>query len=540
MNNPFEYEPSAAMQEAQKRLIAHIESLCKADAAFGEEVVKGKMFGILLTSQRELYAFSGQIGGRFDWPGFVPAVFDYLDEDGYFKVHEREISAINHKISELESSSELFTLRQEYDTLKTESEKDIEAYRLKMKAAKLERDLIRGKGLTDDVSLIRESQFMKAELHRKKLSWNEQLEDLSSKINGFIGTINSLKLQRQQKSDALQRWLFEQFVFNGPHGSREKNLVEIFHEYNISHNLLTSLYERSQGRDFLPPSGAGECCEPKLLHFAAQNNLQPVEIGMFWWGESPKQEVRHHLQFYPACNGKCRPILEFMGFLPDNEPRAVTTELEEVYSDDSFIVVNKPSGMLSVPGRSEKPSVFSLLKAKYPDCEELQMVHRLDMDTSGLLVVAKTKEAHKYLQRQFAEHTIRKEYAALLSEPLNKENGTITLPLRPDFDDRPRQIVDKINGKEAVTEFFLVENRLKKEEFAVKLVPLTGRTHQLRVHCAHKEGLGNPIKGDRLYGQKSDRLYLHAEYLEFTHPSTGERVKFRQEPEWNMTKNHNK
>lgn len=540
MNNPFEYEPSATMLEAQKRLIAHIESLCKADAAFGEEVGKGKMFGILLTSQRELYAFSGQIGGRFDWPGFVPAVFDYLDEDGYFKVHEREISAINHKISELESSSELFTLRQEYDTLKTESEKDVEAYRLKMKAAKLERDLIRGKGLTDDVFLIRESQFMKAEMHRKKLYWNNQLETLSSKINGFIGTINSLKLQRQQKSDALQRWLFEQFVFNGPHGSREKNLVEIFHDYNISHNLLTSLYERSQGRDFLPPSGAGECCEPKLLHFATQNNLQPIEIGMFWWGESPKQEVRHHLQFYPACNGKCRPILEFMGFLPDNELRTVTTELQEIYSDASFIVVNKPSGMLSVPGRSEKPSVFSLLKAKYPDCEELQMVHRLDMDTSGLLVVAKTKEAHKHLQRQFAEHTIRKEYQALLSKPISKENGTITLPLRPDFDDRPRQIVDKINGKEAVTEFFLKENRLKEEIFAVKLVPLTGRTHQLRVHCAHKEGLGNPIKGDRLYGQKSDRLYLHAEYLEFTHPTTGERVKFCQEPEWNMTKHHNK
>lgn len=543
MNNPFDYEPSAEMLRAQTQLIAHIESLCKSNSAFAEEVAKGKMFGIMLVSApasvfcpsakdpraeesgadiihggRCLWAFSGQICGSFDWPGFVPAVFDYLDEDGYFKIHEREISAINHKIDELENSEELRKLKEQYSSLRNESETDIEHYRQLMKAAKLERDLIRGKGVTDDLKLIHESQFMRAEFHRKKLFWKEKIEQKSAKIDGFIGEIRLLKLQRQQKSDALQRWLFEQFVFsNSKDKSEKRNLLEIFETYNRENNLLGTRRESN-----IPPSGAGECCEPKLLHFAVENGLEPLEMGMFWWGESPKQEVRHHLQFYPACNGKCRPILESLLLMDETrEAESQSKTVKKVFSDDYIIVVDKPSGMLSVPGRSEKPSVFSILKAENPDCKELQMVHRLDMDTSGLLVVAKTKSVHKDLQRQFANHTIRKEYLAVLSRPLDKRNGIISLPLRPDYNDRPRQIVDIENGKEAVTEFITSD-----ETRTVRLFPQTGRTHQLRVHCAHKDGLDNPIKGDRLYGQKADRLYLHAATLEFTHPVTGERMKF--------------
>lgn len=539
MNNPFDYEPSAEMLKAQERLIAHIKSLCNDNPAFAEEIAKGKMFGILLYKEKTndccnkkgelqdacnhggwLWAFSGQIGGRFLWPDFVPAVFDYLDEDGYFKTHEREISAINHKISELETSDELRKLQEEYSRLEAEGEADIEHYRQLMKAAKFERDLIRGKGLSDDAQLIRESQYMKAEFHRKKLHWKEKKELSDAKINGLIGEIRLLKLQRQQKSDALQRWLFEQFVFSNPNDKTEKhNLIEIFETYYRRYNLMGG---RVQG-NMIPPSGAGECCEPKLLHYAMEHDLEPLEMGMFWWGESPKQEIRHHLQFYPACNGKCRPILESL-LLMDTRQEAIAKAdaLKEIFSDDYVIVVDKPAGMLSVPGRSEKPSVFSILKARYPDCEELQMVHRLDMDTSGLIVVAKTREVHKNLQRQFSEHTIKKEYQAVLSEPLKNKGGVISLPLRPDFDDRPRQVVDHENGKEAVTEYLATD-----EPRTVRLFPQTGRTHQLRVHCAHKEGLANPIKGDRLYGQKADRLYLHAAYLEFTHPVTGKRMGFK-------------
>jgi len=533
MNNPFDYEPSSEMLAAQQQLVAHIESLCNENPVFKEEVSKGKMFGILRThipgkvEEGLLFAFSGQIGGSFTWPGFVPPVFDYLDEKGYFKVHEREISAINQHIDELELSAELKSLEKEYVRIKAESEEDIEKYRLKMKAAKLERDLIRGKGLTNEASLIRESQFMKAEMHRKKIFWNDQLEGLSAKINAFNGEIRSLKLQRQHKSDALQRWLFEQFVFTIPHTSEKKNLLEIFETYYQENSLS---FPKGRVGIGLPPSGSGECCEPKLLYYAIENNLEPIEMGMFWWGESPKQEIRHHLQFYPACNGKCKAILT--GLLPappKGECLMHKEGLGEVFSDDSIIVVNKPAGMLSVPGRSEKPSVFSLLKERFADCKELQMVHRLDMDTSGLLVVAKTKEAHKNLQRQFAEHTIKKEYLAVLSRPLDKEEGVISLPLRPDFDDRPRQIVDHENGKEAITAY-------KGNGKLVRLFPQTGRTHQLRVHCAHKEGLDNPIKGDRLYGQKADRLFLHAAYLEFTHPKTQERMKFRVEVKKYRTK----
>ena len=545
MNNPFDYEPSGLMLEAQQQLIAHIQELCKSNDAFKTEVEKGKMFGILRVEQSGentpadgeknemlLYAFSGQIGGRFNWPGFVPAVFDYLDEDGYFKVHEREISAMNRQIKELESAPELLAAKEEFAKLTVESEKDIEDYRLRMKAAKLERDLIRGKGLTDENMLIRESQFMKAELHRKKMFWREQLNASKTRVNELIAEIRSLKLRRQHKSDALQRWLFAQFVFTNPQKAQEKrNLLEIFEKYNHDNNLQRNQLPES----LIPPSGSGECCEPKLLHYAIENDLKPLEIGMFWWGESPKQEIRHHLQFYPACNGKCKPILETMACFwhsAEEENTPYDEDLEVIYEDDSLMVVNKPSGMLSVPGRSRKPSVLSLLRTKYPDYKDLQMVHRLDMDTSGLLVVAKTKEAHKHLQRQFAEHTIKKEYTAILSHPLDKEEGTISLPLRPDYEDRPRQIVDHINGKQAITKFRIEEYRSHHEgETAVRLYPLTGRTHQLRVHCAHKEGLGNPIKGDRLYGKKAERLFLHAEYLEFTHPETGKRWGFRVKSE---------
>lgn len=565
MNNPFDYTPSEQMLQAQQTLINHIESLRTAYPEFRKEVDKGKMFGILLTDINNphnlqnislspsrgslslgegggrglLFAFSGQIADRYDWDGFVPPVFDYLAPDGYFKTHEAEITNINKKVYELEHAPERQRLTDDYHALKTEAEADIESYRIKMKAAKTERDLLRSSGYANDATLTKESQFMKAELHRRKLHWRELLEQFESKINDYEAEIRHLKLQRQHKSDALQRWLFQQFVFTNQQGE-QRSLMDLSYPMTM------------------PPSGSGECCEPKLLNYAFTNNLQPIEMGMFWWGESPCQEIRHHLQFYPACSGKCKPILEFLTSPPsplspqrggvntlegENENlcnlRNSLIKLETVFEDESIIVVNKPAGLLSVPGKSNAPSVFSILKAQHPELPELQMVHRLDMDTSGLLVVAKTKSAHKHLQRQFAEHTIYKEYIAVLengksnveSRATNAPSfgggwGEVSLPLRPDYEDRPRQLVDHAHGHVALTRYeFLDDN-------TVKLIPETGRTHQLRVHCAHREGLGRPIKGDRLYGTKSDRLYLHAATLEFTHPKNCERLSFHADPEF--------
>ncbi len=513
MNNPFDYEPSAQMQEAQQLLCKRIEALCQKDNLFKDEVSKGKMFGVLLVKAPKpttLYAFSGQICGKFCFDGFVPPVFDYLDESGYFKTHENEITNINKRIAELERSTELEHAKREYALLIQKSENDINNYKELMKAAKAERDLIRGKGLANNTELTKESQFMKAELHRKKLYWRTKISDAEAKINGFIGDIKFLKLQRQRKSDTLQHWLFSNFIFTNYKGET-KSLLDIYNN-------------NKQGAGSYPPSGSGECCEPKLLNYAFTHDLIPEEIGMFWWGDSPKGEVRHHRQFYPACNGKCKTILKFM-LQTDNSPFHKDTEakLNVIFEDEYIIVVNKPSGMLSVPGTTEKPSVFSILSEKYPS-GSLQMVHRLDMDTSGIMVVAKTSSAHKILQRQFAERETRKVYIAVLEKPIEGE-GIIELRLRPDFEDRPRQVVDHTNGKEAITQYRAVGGK------KIELIPHSGRTHQLRVHCAHKKGLDNPIKGDRLYGKKADRLYLHAKILEFNHPATGERLKFEALPQ---------
>lgn len=556
MNNPFDYTPSKRMLLEQQLLVAHIESMCHRDSAFREDAERGKMFGILIAERRKesglltqgkmpsseelvLWAFSGQIGGRFQWDGFVPAVFDYLDETGYFKVHEREISAMNREIADMENSTKLMEARENLTKVEAEAEADITAYKQKIKEAKELRDKRRspspalpsGERVVEEAEMIRESQFMKAELHRKKVFWRSQQQEAQTAVDEIVGDIRMLKLQRQQKSDHLQRWLFEQFVFTKPDGTTI-SLLEIFQNYYNSLPLRGvgegshSLPLRGVG-GVLPPSGSGECCEPKLLNYAYSHGLEPTEIGMFWWGESPKMEVREHLHFYPACSGKCRPILTSL--LSFGHP---LSQVEKglncfcvVYEDSHLLVVNKPAGMLSVPGKTGEESIYSLLKLSYPDCPELAMVHRLDMDTSGLLVVAKTKQVHEALQKQFLTHEVKKTYIALLERPIAGE-GWVELPLRPDIDDRPRQLVDPVYGKPAVTLYRSLGGS------RIELHPETGRTHQLRVHCAHKLGLGNPIKGDRLYGTKGDRLYLHAAHLTFRHPITGEEMHFHAEPEF--------
>ncbi len=525
MNNPFHYLPSEQMLREQRLLMERISRLCHDDEAFAEEVERGKMFGILIahtsdnpSRQTVLTAYSGQICGQFDAYGFVPAVFDYLAPDGYFKTHEREITALNHKIADLQSSPIKQTLKTTLQQLTQSAEDDINAYRAIMKEAKAKRDAVRASGDVAEESLTAESQFMKAELHRKRQQWRVKIDNVKQQLDDMEADIRQLKLQRQRMSDALQRWLFEQMIFTDCHGNT-KDLLEIWQHYSSSPST-GSLHLPS-----LPPSGSGECCEPKLLHYAHTHGLVPDEMAMFWWGQSPKGEVRRHGYFYPACQGKCKPILQFLLdddalFLDSKTPQG---ELKIVYEDEAVIVVDKPSGMLSVPGKGDAESVYSLLRDMRKECAELQMVHRLDMDTSGLLVVAKTTEAHKCLQQQFATHVTQKTYTALLEKDITGE-GRVDLPLSPDYADRPRQIVDDADGKPAHTLYKGIgSNR-------ILLTPLTGRTHQLRVHCAHPRGLDNPIKGDRLYGHPDTRLFLHATTLSFLHPVTGERVTYHSAP----------
>ena len=342
----------------------------------------------------------------------------------------------------------------------------------------------------------------------------------SGEDNVSIDVIDNQKTERKSRSQALQHWLFSHFIMLNANGEK-RNLLDIFSDTPLK----------------FPPSGAGECCAPKLLQYAYLNGLRPVRIAEFWWGDSPKKEIRHHLHFYPACRGRCLPILSFMmqGLNVEDDPQRTYGhgELKMIYEDDHIIVVDKPSGMLSVPGKLSRTSVQSLLQEKNPD---ILLCHRLDMDTSGLIVAAKNEATYKHIQKQFLDRTVKKRYRAIvIPKDTNRfhigDKGTIDLPLASDYMERPCQIVDFENGKRAITEWrveSIINNQSSiNQEVTLLLIPHTGRTHQLRVHCASPLGLNSPIKGDPLYGQRADRLHLYAVYLEFTHPATGERMRFQ-------------
>lgn len=401
------------LQKAIDIVMADIEN----HAEWREEVSRGKMFGVLITSEGTLLkAYSGQICGRSDWDGYVPAIFDYLQPDGYFKRNEAEI----------------------------------------------------------------------VKLHNTGLPTRE-------------------------RSATLQRWLFSQFQLCSPSGQK-KSVIEVFSDWA----------ERNHSKQILPPGGTGECCAPKLLHYANSHGLKPYAMTEFWYGASPKGEVRHHGMTYEPCQGKCQPILPFLiregqeallGLRKNIHDFQAPANLKILYEDEWLIAIDKPSGMLSVPGKRDNFCAEKLLGGP-------KMVHRLDMDTSGVILAAKTPEVYTAMQRLFALHeNVQKEYVAILSGSRKNTSlptsGVIDIPLSPDFYNRPRQIVDYEKGKKAITEYdFISDNK-------VRLRPLTGRTHQLRLHCAHPDGLGMPILGDPLYGsEKAERMFLHASKLSFLHPIT--------------------
>ncbi|MBR2882048.1 MAG: RNA pseudouridine synthase [Prevotella sp.] len=533
---PFCYEPHPAVVKAAEEVQQYIVSVPE----WQEEINKGKMFGVLIVEEAEgrtgfLAAFSGLLADSNDHPYFVPAVYDILQPDGYFKTHEEEISNINQKVKALENSSERKHFMELLEKQKTEAAEAIDAYKTEMAEAKKRRDWIRaessntstqqpanppplyGRGAGGEASLIHESQFMKAELRRMKKRFAEEIEKTERQLTIINNEISALKQQRKQMSDTLQRWIFNQFSMLNALGER-RTLTEIFAETTMG----------------IPPSGAGEWCAPKLWQYAYEHGLKPLCIGEFWWGESPVGEIRRHRHFYPSCSSKCKPILGHMlkGLDVDDDPmlRNWNGELETIYEDEWLAVVNKPVGLLTTPGRNNMPSVWSIMNERWPDASGPIIVHRLDMATSGLLVVAKTKEVHQQLQQQFEQRTVKKRYCALLDGIPEKKEGEICLPLIADLNDRPRQKVDYENGKEAHTLYKVVE--AIDGQALVHLYPITGRTHQLRVHCAHQQGLNIPITGDELYGTRAQRLYLHAAELALTHPVTKRIMAFKKEKDF--------
>ena len=545
MNNPLDYEPHPLCIQACRE----VQEMLARREDWQEEIARGKMFGVLIVENVKtdtdvpkwgyLAAYSGQIGGRSDWEDLVPAVFDYLQPDGYFKTHEAEISHINQSISHLEKDERMKEARTLIRQLQEERKLTIAAYQEKMKEAKAKRDSRREAGNlseAEEAEMIRESQFMKAELRRLKKSLSEKTA-LETEFEDYQENILRLKQLRKQLSDALQQWLFSQFRMLNQEGE-SKDLLEIFRDEALKEYPQAAIAtSRIAALKMVPPAGSGECCEPKLLQYAYQHGYKPLQMAMFWWGESPKEEIRHHLQFYPACNGKCKPILHWMLPASTFEPEAINLSIydkvETLYEDREIAVIHKPEGLLSVPGKdAAQPSVYALMRRKYPEATGPLIVHRLDMATSGVLLIAKTEFAYHRLQKAFLNHQIQKKYVAIISGKDISEKGIISLPLLPDYLNRPRQIVNHEQGKEAITEYEILE-RIDGSHLRIALYPKTGRTHQLRVHCAHQEGLNAPILGDPLYGnEKAARLHLHAEEITFEHPLTGKKITIKRKADF--------
>ena len=581
---PFCYDVDPLAEAASLELQRYI-----ADAdLMSTEKGCGKMFGVLVVEYEDesgalqrgfLAAYSGLLGGRNDWPYFVPPVFDAQQPDGHFKRTEREISAINREIAAIEHDPEYLQSVEQHEQTKKRLQAEVDAFKAEVDAAKARRDARRksGEPLSEEeqAEMIRESQFMKAELRRRRKAMEQANSTLHFPHSTFL---RSLQLQRKQMSDELQRWLFAAYRMLNAKGE-ERDLIDIFREYTHA----------------MPPAGAGDCCAPKLLQYAYLHHLRPVCMAEFWWGESPASEIRHHLHYYPACRSKCLPILTHMLKGLDVAPNPLaqkrhTAEPRVLYADEYIMVVDKPAGMLSVPGKAESvrsefsdsanisvEEYFANLqlptnsqftteqftigeadnsKLKIQNSKFLKAAHRLDMDTSGLLVLARTEQAYVELQRQFASRETVKRYEAVLSgvptqnSKLKTQNSStqpsgcleaISLPLIADINDRPRQRVDMEHGKPALTLYNIVEVRavdantavayttkkVDKRRTLVHLYPKTGRTHQLRVHCAHPLGLACPILGDPLYGtERADRMYLHAAELTFRHPVTDETMHF--------------
>lgn len=541
----MDYEPHPLCIQACRE----VQEMLARREDWQEEIARGKMFGVLIVENVKtdsdvpkwgyLAAYSGQIGGRSDWEDFVPAVFDYLQPDGYFKTHEAEISRINQSISHLEKDERMKEARTLIRQLQEERKRTIAAYQEKLKEAKAKRDSRREAGNlseAEEAEMIRESQFMKAELRRLKKSLSEKTA-LETEFEDYQENILRLKQLRKQLSDALQQWLFSQFRMLNQEGE-SKDLLEIFRDEALKEYPQAAIAtSRIAALKMVPPAGSGECCEPKLLQYAYQHGYKPLQMAMFWWGESPKEEIRHHLQFYPACNGKCKPILHWMLPASTFEPEAINLSIydkvETLYEDREIAVIHKPEGLLSVPGKdAAQPSVYALMRRKYPEATGPLIVHRLDMATSGVLLIAKTEFAYHRLQQAFLNHQIQKKYVAIISGKDIPEKGIISLPLLPDYLNRPRQMVNHEQGKEAITEYEILE-RIDGSHLRIALYPKTGRTHQLRVHCAHQEGLNAPILGDPLYGnEKAARLHLHAEEITFEHPLTGKKITIKRKADF--------
>lgn len=498
-----------------------VRTYLKEQKQWAEELSRGKMMGVLIVRHNNqrgfLAAFSGTLNGQTRQEYFVPPVFDLMSPNGHFQQEQTNISAINQRLIALQEKQHQLHTHIRPDHLRMQRDQALSSMREEMEQARAKRQALRQTLTSEELDqrkpeLERESQFQKAELRRATQRWNQKIQEAEAPIATLIQEEKKLESERKQRSEALQDWLFGQYQLLDAQGT-ERSVKEIF------------------GRE-TAPSGTGDCCAPKLLQSAYKNGMKPLCMAEFWVGNSPIDEIRADGHFYPACQSRCKPLLKHMlqGLSLDDNPllqgyQALLKQFSIVYADKHIVVVRKPAGMLTVPGNIDLPSIQDLLHEKFPQATGPLIVHRLDMGTSGLLVAALTPEAYQNLQQQFLARKVKKTYMALLEKPLPVgQEGEITLPIRPDPADRPRQLVDVTHGKQAITRYKVIG--MEDNHARVLLHPITGRTHQLRVHCAHASGLNNPIIGDPLYGHTGRRLMLHAQELSFNHPMSGKLMHF--------------
>lgn len=535
---PFYYSPSEISQLAAQQLQAYLQTQEDFAHTFfpnsaDQTPAIGKMFGVLVVKTKDhqlgfLAAFSGKLAGTNSHDYFVPPIFDMLTLDSFFLEGEKELKKMNISVLKKELSPQLRLSKKRLNHLTATAAFQIEQHREKMrqeKARRKQRRIHADQNLSTtereelEKKLIRESILLKNELKELTSDFEEKIARAKSEYENELAPIHRLKQLRKEKSQALQQKLFDQYNFLNIEGE-QKNVQDIF---------SSTIFKK-------PPSGAGECAAPKLLQYAFLNDLIPISMAEFWWGTSPSSEIRKHNHFYPSCKGKCEPILGHMltGIELDPNPMlenpGINSSIEIVYEDDDLAVINKPSGLLSVPGKTITDSVYSRMKAKYPDSTGPIIVHRLDMSTSGLMVISKSKKSNEILQKQFIDRVIKKKYTALLDGEIHSKKGNINLPLRLDINDRPRQLVCHEHGKPSKTIYKVLQ--IENGQTRIEFHPITGRTHQLRVHAAHPHGLNTPIIGDDLYGKSGTRLHLHAQYLQFIHPTTGEKKTFEISPEF--------
>jgi len=529
---PFFYEPHPLAEIASKQVQEYLRTQSDFEHNFGlnptqKGAVIGKMFGVLVVQDVNgelgfLAAFSGKLGNSNEHAYFVPPVFDTLQEEAFLSKGMAVLNEFTRELNELKSAVLYQSKTKALAEQSLLQDLEIEALHVFSKKAKDKRHAIRSQlrvQTTIEVLTLLEKRLNAESIHfnysMKKLKelWKTKLQLLRDEIAPFEQKIETLTEQRAEKSAYLQQQLFEAYFFLNKEG-HQKNLDEIFKDTD----------------EKKPPAGAGECAAPKLLQYAFAKKLTPIALAEFWWGKSPQSEIRQHTNFYGACKSKCEPILAHMlhGIELDPNPLLVNPaegkEMPIIYEDDVLLVVNKPAEFLSVPGKTISDSIYTRIKKMRPEATGPIIVHRLDMSTSGILVLTKTEEAYHHLQAQFIKRSVKKRYAALLDGKIDAVEGQIELPLRVDLNDRPRQMVCLEHGKKAVT-YWKKINTIQ-DKTLVHFFPVTGRTHQLRVHSAHIDGLNIPIFGDDLYGKKSTRLFLHAEWISIIHPTSNKKIQF--------------